>query len=470
MDRRNFLKMGATLGATQGLNLAANTNPTGFDPNKGVMGQPHHAAKAKRVIYLYMAGGPSQYESFENKLVMRQMHGKELPKSIIGETRLTGMSGNQSSLPVVASPYKFAKHGQCGMEVSELLPHTAKIVDDIALVKTMYTEAINHGPANTFMQTGSQIAGRPSIGAWLNYGLGTDNPDLPPFVVMRTKGKGGQPLFARLWGNGFLPSEYQGVMFRPEDDPVLFLNNPGGMARNARRKVLDAIHKLEGMKKAELADPQIDSRLAQYEMAYRMQSSVPDAVDFSQENPETLALYGEDVKKPGSFANNCLMARRLAERGVKFIQLYHQGWDAHGGCPGSMKRQCGETDQASAGLIMDLKQRGLLEDTLVIWGGEFGRTAYSQGKISETNYGRDHHPSCFPMWFAGGGIKGGTTFGQTDEFAYNIVGDDKMHVHDFHATIQHLLGINHERLTYRFQGRNFRLTDVHGHVIKKILS
>ena len=471
MDRRNFLKFGAALGASQGLNIsAANANPTGFDPNKGVMGQPHHAAKAKRVIYLYMAGGPSQYESFENKPVMKQMHGQDLPKSIIGETRLTGMSGNQSSLPVAASPYKFAKHGQCGMEVSELLPHTAKIVDDIALVKTMYTEAINHGPANTFMQTGSQIAGRPSIGAWLNYGLGSDNPDLPPFVVMRTKGRGGQPLFARLWGNGFLPSEYQGVMFRPENDPVLFLNNPPGINRNSRRKVLDTILKMEGLKSAELADPQIDSRLAQYEMAYRMQSSVPEATDFSKENPDTLALYGEDVKKPGSFANNCLMARRLAERGVKFIQLYHQGWDAHGGCPGNMKRQCGETDQASAGLIMDLKQRGLLEDTLVIWGGEFGRTAYSQGKMSATNYGRDHHPACYPMWFAGGGIKGGTTFGETDDFAYNIASKDKMHIHDFHATIQHLLGINHERLTYRFQGRNFRLTDVHGHVIKKILA
>lgn len=470
MDRRNFLKFGAALGASQGFNLAANANPANFDPHKGVMGQPHHVAKAKRVIYLYMAGGPSQFESFDNKPVMKQMHGQELPESIIGETRLTGMSGNQSSLPVAASPYKFSKHGQCGMEISELLPHTAKIVDDIALVKTMYTEAINHGPANTFMQTGSQIAGRPSIGAWLNYGLGTDNPDLPPFVVMRTKGRGGQPLFARLWGNGFLPSEYQGVMFRPENDPVLFLNNPAGINRNSRRKVLDTILKMEGLKSAELADPQIDSRLAQYEMAYRMQNSVPEAVDFSKENPEALALYGEDVKNPGSFANNCLMARRLAERGVKFIQLYHQGWDAHGGCPDNMKRQCGDTDQASAGLIMDLKQRGLLDDTLVIWGGEFGRTAYSQGKMSATSYGRDHHPACYTMWFAGGGIKGGTVFGETDDFGYNIASKDKMHVHDFHATILHLLGINHERLTYRFQGRNFRLTDVHGHVIKKILS
>ena len=468
MDRRNFMKMAAGLGAASGMNL--NAADKVFDPRKGVLGGTHHAAKAKRVIYLFMGGGPSQFETFDNKPLMKKMHGKELPKSIIGETRLTGMSGNQSSLPVAASPYKFSKHGECGMELSELLPHTAKIVDDIALVKTMYTEAINHGPAKTFLQTGSQLAGRPSIGAWLNYGLGTDNPDMPPYVVMRTKGKGGQPLFAGLWGNGFLPSEYQGVMFRPEDDPVLYLNNPGGIARNSRRQVLDTIQQIEKLKKNKIYDPAIDSRLSQYEMAYRMQKSVPNAVDMSDEDEETLALYGPDVKKPGSFANNCLMARRLAERDVKFIQLYHQGWDAHGGCPGGVKGQCRDTDQAAAGLVMDLKQRGLLDDTLVIFGGEFGRTAYSQGKMTETNYGRDHHPACFPTWFAGGGIKGGTTYGETDEFSYNIVGDEKMHVHDFHATIMHLLGINHKRLTYRFQGRNFRLTDVHGHVIKDILA
>jgi hypothetical protein len=468
MNRRNFMKMGTALSAAQALNLQAGSNS--FDPAKGILGKPHHAAKAKRVIYLYMAGGPSQFETFENKPVMSKMHGEELPKSIIGKTRLTGMSGNQSSLPIAASPYKFSKHGECGMEVSELLPHTAKIVDDIALVKTMYTDAINHGPANTFMQSGSQIAGRPSMGAWLNYGLGTDNPDLPPFVVMRTKGRGGQPLFARLWGNGFLPSEYQGVNFRPENDPVLFLNNPGGIAKQSRRQVLDTIQKMEKLKKSRVFDPQIDSRLAQYEMAYRMQGSVPEAVDISQENEETLKLYGKDVSKAGSFANNCLMACRLAERGVKFIQLYHQGWDAHGGCPGQMKSRCGEVDQGSAGLIMDLKQRGLLKDTLVIWGGEFGRTAYSQGNISAKNYGRDHHPACFPMWMAGGGIKGGTVFGETDDFSYNIASKDKMHIHDFHATVLHLLGINHERLSFKFQGRNFRLTDVHGHVNKKILA
>ena len=467
MDRRKFIKMNAALGAGQLLNLqsAAAADPTG-----GILGSTHFPAKAKRVIYLYMAGGPSQFETFDHKPVMEKWHGQDLPESIIGGQRLTGMSANQSSLPVAASPYTFSQHGECGMDVSELLPHTAKIVDEIALVKTMFTEAINHGPANTFMQTGSQLAGRPSIGSWLDYGLGTGNPNLPPFVVMRTKGKGGQPLFARLWGNGFLPSEYQGVMFRPENDPVLFLNNPGDMDKTARRKVLDALRRLEELNQQAVFDPQIASRLAQYEMAYRMQDSVPEAVDTRNESKATFDLYGADAKKPGTFANNCLLARRLAERGVKFIQLYHQGWDQHSNCGGGVKKQCREVDQASAALVMDLKQRGLLDDTLVIWGGEFGRTAYSQGKLTKTQYGRDHHPGCFPTWFAGGGIKGGTVFGETDDYSYNIVSKDRMHVHDFHATILHLLGVDHKRLTFRFQGRSFRLTDVHGEVIHKILS
>ena len=441
-----------------------------MEPSLGILGSSHIPAKTKRVIYLYMAGGPSQFETFDHKPVMKKWHGEDLPKSIIGEQRLTGMSSNQSSLPVAASPYAFAQHGESGMEISELLPHTAKIVDEIALVKTMHTEAINHGPANTFMQTGSQIAGRPSMGAWLDYGLGTGNPNLPPFVVMRTKGKGGQPLFARLWGNGFLPSEYQGVMFRPENDPVLFLNNPGGIDSTSRRGVLDSIRQLEELNKQKIYDPQIASRLAQYEMAYRMQGSVPEAVDISNESKATFDLYGDDSKTPGTFANNCLMARRLAERGVKFIQLYHQGWDQHAKCSGGVKSQCKEVDQASAALVMDLKQRGLLEDTLVIWGGEFGRTAYSQGKLTKNEYGRDHHPGCFPTWFAGGGIKGGTTFGKTDDYSYNIASEDKMHVHDFHATVLHLLGVDHTQLTFKFQGRSFRLTDVHGHVKHKILS
>ena len=460
--------MSTALGAGQMLNTHA--AEAAVEPSLGILGSSHIPAKTKRVIYLYMAGGPSQFETFDHKPVMKKWHGEDLPKSIIGEQRLTGMSSNQSSLPVAASPYAFAQHGESGMEISELLPHTAKIVDEIALVKTMHTEAINHGPANTFMQTGSQIAGRPSMGAWLDYGLGTGNPNLPPFVVMRTKGKGGQPLFARLWGNGFLPSEYQGVMFRPENDPVLFLNNPGGIDSTSRRGVLDSIRQLEELNKQKIYDPQIASRLAQYEMAYRMQGSVPEAVDISNESKATFDLYGDDSKTPGTFANNCLMARRLAERGVKFIQLYHQGWDQHAKCSGGVKSQCKEVDQASAALVMDLKQRGLLEDTLVIWGGEFGRTAYSQGKLTKNEYGRDHHPGCFPTWFAGGGIKGGTTFGKTDDYSYNIASEDKMHVHDFHATVLHLLGVDHTQLTFKFQGRSFRLTDVHGHVKHKILS
>ena len=469
MNRRHFLEIGAGFAGAHAFSVRA--EPSLAESFGGILGATHHPPKAKRIIYLYMAGGPSQFETFDHKPAMKEMHGKELPASIIKGQRLTGMSGFQSSLPVASSPYKFEKKGQCGMEVSELLPYTAKIVDDIALVKTMYTEAINHGPANTFMQTGSQIAGRPSIGAWLDYGLGTDNPDLPPFVVMRTKGKGGQPLFARLWGNGFLPSEYQGVMFRPENDPVLFLNTPGGIADESRRAVLDHIRRMESIQKSRVQDPDIDSRLAQYEMAYRMQSSIPEAVTLATESQETLDMYGPDVIKPGTYANNCILARRLVERGVKFVQLYHQGWDQHGNCPGGVKKQCQETDQATAALVMDLKRRGLLDDTLVIWGGEFGRTAYSQGKMSATNYGRDHHPRCFPTWFAGGGIKGGTVYGETDDFSYNIVSDrDKMHVHDFHATILHLLGIDHTRLTYRFQGRRYRLTDVHGHIIKDILA
>jgi hypothetical protein len=469
MNRRHFLEIGAGFAGAHAFSLRARAGQD--DSYSDPLGITHHAPKAKRIIHLCMAGGPSQFETFDHKPAMAKMHGKELPDSVIKGQRLTGMSGFQSSLPVAANPYKFSAAGECGMEISELLPHTAKIADEIALVRTMYTEAINHGPANTFMQTGSQIAGRPSIGAWLDYGLGSDNPDLPPFVVMRTKGKGGQPLFARLWGNGFLPTEYQGVMFRPENDPVLFLNTPGGIGGESRRAVLDHIRKMEQIQKSRVHDPLIDSRLSQYEMAYRMQSSVPEAVSLETESQETLDLYGKDVSKAGTFANNCILARRLVERGVKFVQLYHQGWDQHSGCPGGVKKQCQETDQATAALVMDLKQRGLLEDTLVIWGGEFGRTAYCQGKMSGNNYGRDHHPRCFPAWFAGGGIKGGTVYGETDDFSYNIATPDKkMHVHDFHATILHLLGIDHTRLTYRFQGRRYRLTDVHGHVIKDILA
>lgn len=462
MDRRKFLQYSAASAGCISFPLFANEN---IGP-----GKPHFTAKAKRIIYLYQSGGPSQLELFDHKPVLDKMHGQELPDSVRQGQRLTGMSGNQSSLPLTKSMYSFKQHGQSGTWLSELLPHTSKIVDDICIIKTMYTEAINHGPGSTFMQTGSQIAGRPSIGAWLQYGLGTDNKDLPPFVVMKTKGSGGQPLFARLWGNGFLPSEYQGVLFRPEKDPVLYLNNPDGISRTNRRAVLDSLAKLQKHRHELEKDPNILSRLNQYEMAYRMQKSIPEAVDTSKEPEHIFDLYGQDSKKPGTYAHHCLLARRMAERGVKFIQLYHTGWDHHGGLPGGIKNKCKETDQASAALILDLKQRGLLEDTLVIWGGEFGRTTYCQGKLTKGNYGRDHHPKCFSMWMAGGGIKGGMSFGETDDFSYNIQpGSKKMHVHDFHATILHQLGIDHEKLTYKFQGRRYRLTDVHGHVEKSIL-
>lgn len=430
----------------------------------------HHQAKAKRVIYLYQSGGPSQIESFDYKPHLEKMHGQELPDSVRQGQRLTGMSGNQSSIPVVKSAYGFKQYGQAGTWVSDILPHTSKIVDDICVVKTLYTEAINHGPANTFMQTGSQIAGRPSIGAWLQYGLKVENGNMPAFVVMKTKGKGGQPLFARLWGNGFLPAEYQGLEFRAEGSPVLYLNNPKGVDLKARRSALDYLSQLREHAFQKEYDPSIMARNAQYEMSYRMQQTIPEAVGVAGEPDYIYEMYGEDSKKPGTYAYNCLLARRLAERGVSFIQLYHKGWDHHGGIPGGMKRQCKETDQASAALVMDLKQRGLLEDTLVIWGGEFGRTTYCQGKIGK-NFGRDHHPLCNSIWMAGGGIKGGMSFGETDDFSYNIqAGSPKMHVHDFHATMLHLLGIDHEKLTYKVQGRRYRLTDVHGHVIKDILA
>lgn len=468
MNRRDFIKLCAAYGA--GHTIAFGFDGLQMGLSSGVLGSPHFRPRARRIIYLYMAGGPSQFETFYNKPQMAKWAGKNIPREVLGDQRLTGMSGFQSSLPVAASPYSFSEYGNCGMEVSELLPYTAGIVDDICLVNTMYSEAINHGPANTFMQTGSQLAGRPSIGAWLRYGLGSDNPNLPPFVVMRTKDKKGQPLFARLWGNGFLPAEYQGVMFMPENDPVLFLNNPGGMKNSARRSMLDRLRDLEQITQQQVFDPNIDSRLVQYEMAYRMQSSLPEAVSMETETDETFSLYGPDSRTAGTFANNCILARRMAERGVKFIQLYHQGWDQHSNCPGGVKTQCREVDQASAALITDLKRRGMLDDTLVIWGGEFGRTAYSQGKLTADDYGRDHHPACFPIWMAGGGVKGGMVYGTTDDFGTNIIGNEKMHVHDFHATVLHLMGIDHERLTYRHQGRDFRLTDVHGHVNYDILT
>jgi uncharacterized protein (DUF1501 family) len=378
------------------------------------------------------------------------------------------MSGNQASLPLVGSPFEFAQHGESRQWMCDQLPYTAKVADDISIINSMYTEAINHGPGVTFMQSGSQIAGRPSIGSWLSYGLGSTNENLPSFVVLVTKDKGGQPLVSRLWGSGFLPGKHDGVRLRPDKDAVLYLNNPEGLDRTSRRKMLDRLEELHLHQLAKSGDDALETRIAQYEMGFRMQTSIPEVTDLTQESNSTFDLYGEDARKPGTFAANCLLARRLAEKGVQFIQLYHQGWDQHGGLPGGIKRQCKETDQASAALITDLKQRGMLDDTLVIWGGEFGRTNYCQGKFNPKNFGRDHHPRCFSIWMAGGGVRGGYTHGKTDEYGYNVV-DGGVHIHDFHATLLHLLGIDHERLTYQYQGRHFRLTDVHGHVVKDIL-
>jgi hypothetical protein len=458
-----------------GIALANLTKPAGLfaataGADRGILnGQLHHAAKARRVIYLFMAGGPSQIETFDYKPLLNQRNGEQLPDSVRQGQRLTGMSGNQSSLPLAGSAFKFNQHGRNGTWVSELLPHTAKVVDDLCIVRSLFTEAINHDPAITFLQTGSQLSGRPSIGSWIHYGLGSDNENLPAFVVLITPGKVDQPLYARLWGSGFLPSQHQGVQFRSGKEPVLYLNNPDGIAPESRRLMLDRLKELHQHAADKLGDTEMDARIAQYEMAYRMQSSVPGVMDLSAEKPETFELYGPDAKKPGTFAANCLLARRLAENGVKFIQLYHQGWDQHGGLPKGISVQCKETDQACAALITDLKQRGMLDDTLVVWGGEFGRTSYSQGKLTADNYGRDHHPRCFSMWLAGGGVKGGIVHGETDDFSYNVA-KDGVHVHDFHATLLHLLGVDHERLTYFFQGRRFRLTDVHGQVVKAILA
>ena len=437
---------------------------------RGVLGKPHFAPKAKRIIYLFMAGGPSQLDLFDYKPMLEKFHEKELPASIRMGQRITGMTSGQSSLPVVKSLFKFAQHGKSGMWFSDLIPNIASLADDIAVIKTVNTEAINHDPAITYIQTGFQQAGRPSMGAWMNYGLGSENENLPGFVVMISSGKDAdQPLFARLWGSGFLPSEHQGVQFRGKGDPVLYLSNPEGLSSTVRRRMLDGLAKLNQKQFDEFADPETQTRIAQYEMAYRMQTSVPELVDLSKESAATLEMYGPDVKKPGSFAYNCLLARRMAEKDVRFIQLYHRGWDQHNNLPNRLREQCADTDRASAALVKDLKQRGLLDDTLVVWGGEFGRTVYCQGKIEKENYGRDHHGRCFSIWMAGGGVKPGVVHGETDDYGYNIV-KDGVHIHDSNATILHCLGIDHEKLTYRFQGRDFRLTDIHGNVVKQVLA
>lgn len=437
-----------------------------------ISGLPTLPARAKRVIYLFQSGAPSQIDLFDPKPGLADLRGVELPDSIRRGQRLTGMTSTQTSFPVAPSKYKFEQHGRSGAWLSELLPHSAKVADHLCFVKSLHTEAINHDPAVTFLQTGAQLAGRPSIGSWLAYGLGSENQDLPAFVVMISQGSGNpndQPLYDRLWGSGFLPSKYQGVKFRSVGDPVLYLSNPDGLDQSARRRFLDDLGELNRLKLEEAGDPEISTRIAQYELAYRMQTAVPELIDVAQEPEHIFDMYGPESKKPGTFAANCLLARRLVERGVRFVQLFHRGWDQHTNLPKQIAGQCRDTDQPSAALIADLAQRGLLEDTLVVWGGEFGRTVYCQGKLTAEDYGRDHHPRCFTMWLAGGGIKPGTSYGATDDFSYNIA-ENPVHVHDLHATLLRCLGIDHTRLTYKFQGRYHRLTDVHGKVIDEILA
>ena len=464
-NRRTFLnRAGMGLGGLALNEMLANASPSA---DRGVLGSTHFAPKAKRVIYLFMSGGPSHLDLFDYKPLLIKRHGEQLPDTVRGGQRLTGMSGNQSSIPMVGSPFKFAQHGRSGAWMSELLPHTATVADEMCIVKSMFTESINHGPGVTFFQTGSQIAGRPSIGSWLSYGLGQENANLPSFVVLITKGKGGQPLGSHLWGSGFLPTRHQGVLFRAAKDPVLYLNNPAGISADSRRLLLDRLKDLHEHQFEGTPDAEIQSRIDNYEMAFRMQTSIPEVTDLSNEPQHVLDSYGPDVKTPGTFAANCLQARRLAEKGVRFSQLYHQDWDHHGGLPKALPKICKETDQPAAALIKDLKQRGLLDDTLVVWGGEFGRTNYCQGKIS-ANFGRDHHPRCFTMWMAGGGVKAGTVYGETDDFGYNIA-ENPVPVHDFQTTLLHLMGIDHERLTYKFQGRRYRLTDVEGKLVKGLV-
>ena len=432
-------------------------------------GLPHFPPTAKRLIYLFQSGGPSQVELFDYKPRLAEFQGTELPDSVRGMQRLTTMSAGQSTFPVVPSKFVFARHGQSGAWVSELLPHTAKVADRLTFLKAVNTEEINHDPAVTMAQTGFRLGGRPSMGAWVAYGIGCETQDLPAFVVMISNASGGQPLYDRLWGNGFLPSQYQGVKFRSTGDPVLYLSNPAGFDKGNRRNFLDSLRALNQLTSAEFGDPETAARISQYEMAFCMQSSVPELTDISKEPPHTFELYGEDARKPGTFAANCLLARRLAERGVRFIQLYHRDWDHHGNLPADLPKRCQDVDQASAGLILDLEQRGMLKDTLVLWGGEFGRTVYCQGRLTATDYGRDHHGRCFTMWLSGGGIKPGLTLGETDDYSFNVV-KDPVHVHDLQATILRCLGIDHLRLTFKFQGRDYRLTDVGGNVVKSILA
>ncbi|HLK60025.1 MAG TPA: DUF1501 domain-containing protein [Chthonomonadaceae bacterium] len=479
MNRRTFLSRSASgigltaLATLLGQRALAAPDTVPVQPNSNArLGLPHYAPKAKRVIYLFQSGAPSQLDLFDYKPKLTERRAENLPDSIRMGQRLTGMTAGQKTFPVAPSIFQFAQHGLSGLWLSELLPYTARIADDICLIKTMVTEAINHDPAITFFQTGSQLAGRPSIGSWLSYGLGTENRDLPAFVVLTSRGTGrpdDQPLYDRLWGSGFLPTQHQGVKFHTTGDPVLYLSNPEGVDRAARREMLDELKAINQKEATAIGDPEIQTRISQYELAFRMQTSVPELTDISKEPSSILEMYGPDVKKPGTYAANCLLARRLCERGVRFVELFHMGWDHHGGLPKAIKGQCNDTDQASAALIMDLKQRGLLDDTLVVWGGEFGRTVYSQGSLTATDYGRDHHPRCFSIWLAGAGIKPGMSLGETDEYSYNVV-SDPVSVHDLHATMLHLLGLEHTHLTFRYQGRDYRLTDVFGNLVPKILA
>ncbi len=471
LTRRTFLQRAAggiglaALGGLLGQRAEAAATP-------GLPGFPNFAPKAKRIIYLFQSGAPSQMDLFDPKPQMAERRGENLPESIRKGQRLTTMTSGQSKFPVAPSMFKFAQHGQSGAWFSELMPHMSGLADEWTIIRSLHTEAINHDPAITFMQTGSQLAGRPSIGSWMAYGLGSANADLPAYVVLTSFGSGrkdDQPLYDRLWSAGFLPAKHQGVKFRNAGDPVLYLSNPPGMDRAMRRETLDELAALNGHRHDALGDPEIQTRIAQYEMAFRMQASVPDLTDLSKEPQSVLDSYGPDIRRPGSYAANCLLARRLAERDVRFIQLFHMGWDHHGGLPAAIRGQCHDTDQPTAALLRDLKTRGLLEDTLIVWGGEFGRTIYSQGALTETDYGRDHHPRCFTVLMAGAGVKKGLTFGATDDYCYNIT-ENPVHVHDLNATIMHLMGVEHTKLIYRYQGRDFRLTDIHGELVKAVLA
>lgn len=468
LNRRVFLQSSASGIGTAAL---ASLLTPGAARAESVLGV-HHAPKAKRIIYLFQSGAPSQMDLFDPKPAMAGKRGEDLPDSIRKGQRLTTMTSGQAKFPVAPSIFKFAQHGESGMWLSDIMPHMAKVADEFCMIRSMHTEAINHDPAITFCQTGSQLAGRPSIGSWASYGLGSENKDLPAYVVLTSFGSGrpdDQPLYDRLWGSGFLPTVHQGVKFRNSGDAVLYLSNPPGIDPKTRRSTLDRLKALNEQRHQTVGDPEIATRIAQYEMAFRMQSSVPELLDLKNEPKHILEMYGPDVSRPGSYAANCLLARRLAERDVRFVQLFHMGWDHHGGLPNAIKGQCKDTDQATYALLTDLKQRGLLNDTLIVWGGEFGRTIYSQGNITEDNYGRDHHPRCFTVLMAGAGVKKGTTYGETDDYCYNIV-QNPVHVHDLNATILHLMGVDHTKLTYRYQGRDFRLTDIHGEIVHGVLS